>query len=338
MSELHPVEAAWRRFRKSDRYELLAWARAAQQSYLDFLGLKRCPPEIALPWGVVWNRVTLDEARARVEQTRGEISVDGALLVNTIHVWAAYREAKTIYTIEPALAECLSRSPWPAATPTAALRLSSRCPILSIPRGDTTIHLAATYDLVTGDELSGALELHISQYEDDLWVPQSVLQLTRETLSECVAAADAAAARSGSPEGLVAQRFTNPTAGLALTLLLYLGGEPDIVREVHPGERPMRDAVRRRDPERWADLHYPVQYSVGSQFRRAIERWEIEHAREPGDPTGRHVRPHLRRAHSHLYWTGKGRKLPRVRFLLPISVRGGRLIEEPEHPSETRVR
>jgi len=32
MSELHPVEAAWRRFRKSDRYELLAWARAARRN------------------------------------------------------------------------------------------------------------------------------------------------------------------------------------------------------------------------------------------------------------------------------------------------------------------
>ncbi len=45
----------------------------------------------------------------------------------------------------------------------------------------------------------------------------------------------------------------------------------------------------------------------------------------------------MRRAHSHLYWTGKGRELPRVRFLLPISVKGGKLIEEPEHPSETVV-
>jgi len=38
----------------------------------------------------------------------------------------------------------------------------------------------------------------------------------------------------------------------------------------------------------------------------------------------------MRRAHSHLYWTGAGRAVPRVRFLLPISVKGGRLVEEPE--------
>ena len=36
--------------------------------------------------------------------------------------------------------------------------------------------------------------------------------------------------------------------------------------------------------------------------------------------------PHMRRAHSHLYWTGVGRAVPRVPFLLPISVKGGRLV------------
>jgi len=32
------------------------------------------------------------------------------------------------------------------------------------------------------------------------------------------------------------------------------------------------------------------------------------------------------------------REIPRVRFLLPISVRGGKLVEEPERPTETTVR
>jgi hypothetical protein len=50
------------------------------------------------------------------------------------------------------------------------------------------------------------------------------------------------------------------------------------------------------------------------------------------------VRPHMRRADSHLCWTGAGRGIPRVRFLLPIVVRGGRLVEEAEHPIETRLR
>jgi hypothetical protein len=39
-------------------------------------------------------------------------------------------------------------------------------------------------------------------------------------------------------------------------------------------------------------------------------------------------KPAWARAHSHLYRTGPGREIPRVRFLLPISVKGGRLVDE----------
>lgn len=336
--DLHPIEAAWRRFRNSEHRELFSRARELRQSFLDFIGLKRPPAQIALPGAVAWNLVALREAQARGEQTGSIISIDGSLLVNTIHVWAAYRESKTVFQMDPYLAECLSRSPWPDATPTAALRLPSRCPVLSIPRGAETIHLAAAYDLVTGAEASGALELRISQYEDNLWVPICILHLTRENLSACVEAA-AAEARSHGGFDETARLWSNTTAGLALTMLLYLAGEADVVRIVHPGARPaVKSKLERRDPERFRDLREPTYYAVGKEFGRAIERWEIEHRGDPGEATGRAVRPHMRRAHSHLYWTGKGREIPRVRFLLPVSVRGGKLVEEPEQPSETKVR
>jgi hypothetical protein len=258
------------------------------------------------------------------------MSFGGSLLCNTIHVWAAYRADKTIYEVEPLLADCLERSAWPETTPVAALRLPSRCPVLSISRGETAIYLAVAYDLLTGEEQTGNLELRISQYDGDVWVPISVLHLTRPSLRECVDAAAAEARRHGAPDDAAAQ-WLNPASGLALTLLLYLSGDPDVVRMVHRGERPaIKPKLERSDPERFRDLREPATYRVGGDFRRAVERWEIEHAGEGGDPTGRSLRPHMRRAHSHLYWTGEGRKQPRVRFLLPISVRGGKLIEEPE--------
>ncbi len=96
--------------------------------------MARLPNEIVLPGAVAWNLVALGEARARGERTGSPISIEGSLLVNTSHVWAAYREGKTIYTIEPALADCLARSPWPDRTPTAALRLAiaARCVALAV--------------------------------------------------------------------------------------------------------------------------------------------------------------------------------------------------------------
>jgi hypothetical protein len=54
----------------------------------------------------------------------------------------------------------------------------------------------------------------------------------------------------------------------------------------------------------------------------------IEHRAIDGVATGGTVwRTYA--AHSHLYWTGPGRKQPRVKFRLAISLRGA-LVGEPE--------
>ena len=77
---LHPIQQAWRRFRGSERGELLKRSLAMRQSYLDFIGLKRAPNEIVLPGAVAWNLVAVDEARARGERTGEWISVEGSLI------------------------------------------------------------------------------------------------------------------------------------------------------------------------------------------------------------------------------------------------------------------
>ena len=131
-------------------------------------------------------------------------------------------------------------------------------------------------------------------------------------MQECVkAAAGGARVHGGFDE--TAELWRNSIAGLALTILLYFGGEPDVVRIVHPGERPaVKSKLERRDPERFRDLREPTHYAVGKEFSRPIERWEIGHRGDPGVETGRTMRPHMRNAHSHLYWTGPARTQPRT--------------------------
>jgi hypothetical protein len=77
---------------------------------------------------------------------------------------------------------------------------------------------------------------------------------------------------------------------------------------------------------------------VSKTFASAIERREIGHNGDSGVAISRVIRPQTRLAHSHLYWNVRGWETPRVRFLLPISVRTGKLVEEPERPIETTVR
>lgn len=60
-----------------------------------------------------------------------------------------------------------------------------------------------------------------------------------------------------------------------------------------------------------------VGYAVGAGLR-AWRRTQSLGAASGG--MGRPMRPHIRRAHPHLFWTGEGRKIPRVRWLWPIRI------------------
>lgn len=66
---------------------------------------------------------------------------------------------------------------------------------------------------------------------------------------------------------------------------------------------------------------WQVAWRIGAALE-AAERGERGELREPwpSAPTGVPRKPHLRRAHWHLFWTGKGRTEPRVHWLPPIPV------------------
>jgi hypothetical protein len=329
------VEQAWLHFRKGPGGALLQQALRLRGPYLASIGLPRLPAEVMLPGAIPWNLLAKGEAEKRGEAIGQTLSVEGTVLAQSVAAWAAYREAKTIYSAEPLLAEALGRTPWPVQVPTEALRLPSRCPVLCLPWEGSSIAVAAYYDLLTSREDTGQLELRLVRLEDAHWWTVSILHLFGTDLGACVRSAGGRVEMEGGP----ADAFQTDLAGVALTVLLYLAGEPDLVRQVHPGAKPARDVrMQRRESERWKDLRSPALFAVGTAYRAAIERWEHEQRREAGEATGRTVRPHVRRAHAHLYWTGKGRQSPRVRFLLPIPVKGASVPEEGPRPVDTRLR
>ena len=331
--------------------ECLKHADAAVKS----LGLRRLPVEVVLPGLVPYSLVPLLQGRSPFDQHDVKLTMANELMANSIHVWAAYREAKTIYRVERSLTSCFAHTFWPEAAPTEALRPPSRCTIVELSSDNGPSYYAAVYDLATAAETSGHLELRLSALVradrpildesgapfsefNNRWVPICILRLSENNLGSCLTASARAIQRYGASPAFTGD-WRNPTTTAVINTLLYLAGEPDLVRLVHPGEKPtVKAKLARADPERFKDLREPNLQAVGTAFARAIERWEIEHANERGDPTGRTVRPHMRRAHAHLYWTGEGRTSPRVRFLLPVSVKGGMLVEEPETPRVSAVR
>jgi hypothetical protein len=60
-----------------------------------------------------------------------------------------------------------------------------------------------------------------------------------------------------------------------------------------------------------------VGYQIGAALR-AYRRSETEETAAPG--TGSKKRPHIRRAHFHLYWKGAGRTEPEMKWLSPIPI------------------
>ena len=82
---VHPV-AAWRKFRHSEHRDLFERSFSLRQSFLDSIGLNRCPPEVALPLGVPWNLAVLAQAQKGDKLVGTRLGASNSMLVNTIHV------------------------------------------------------------------------------------------------------------------------------------------------------------------------------------------------------------------------------------------------------------
>lgn len=105
-----------------------------------------------------------------------------------------------------------------------------------------------------------------------------------------------------------------------LSMLVYLcSDEPDFSRTADVPRRRGRGAVK--------TAGYPDRVEVGSYIggvirmgRKAAEGPEADEIGPSG--SGSPKRPHMRRAHWHLYWSGEGRKVPRVKWISPVFIHG----------------
>src|SRR6266478_4310943 len=79
---VHPVEAAWRKFRNSEHRDLFERSFKLRQSFLESTGLKRCPPEVALPLGVPWNLAALAGAHKGGKPLGTRLGASNSMLVN----------------------------------------------------------------------------------------------------------------------------------------------------------------------------------------------------------------------------------------------------------------
>lgn len=98
-----------------------------------------------------------------------------------------------------------------------------------------------------------------------------------------------------------------------LGILMYLTHGDDIQED-----RFIRGGSSKKNRNRDGNLEV-IRGMVGGKFASALKRWQRT-KEGGGDGTHASPRPHCRAGHWHLYWTGKGRTIPKVQFLHPCLV------------------
>jgi hypothetical protein len=258
-------------------------------------------------------------------------------------LFAAWRVTQGIYRYDPALYEAIVATPIVGDIPGELLRrLPEWCVYVETPDmtapliggGDTQLHgvwawldrpRVDDYDVLTLGldthdagiaighvPLIGTLDESLTRVEEE-WRSAVV----RGNASSLPPASYAAAARG--------------TFGPILSLLLYLCSEAS---EIGDGASRPANPQPTRTKRGWrlfaADR--PTTWDVGVRMGAALRRaYQAEETGADPVPTGRHVRPHVRRAHWHTFLAGSGRSERRVKWLPPIAVN----LEDPSQLAAT---
>jgi hypothetical protein len=265
-----------------------------------------------------------------------------------LQAWAAYRRHKHVYVIDDVLAEALVEATWPEELDVSSLFLPVPGAAISVrlPGSTSKGHFIGLYDL---QPAPGGYERElrfVQVHEDGSVTPCGCLLLRPRRLEETLRKEEQDVrkfienrriSKGLDAVGVELQRGVQHLGDVMrtrgrvlrqlLNVLLYIHGNQDVVARVHPGRRPSKADARGRTKRR-AEARSPITVlDVGEAYASTLRRWEMEqHARDLEDDRldhGRHVRPHLRRAHLHLYWTGEGRSVPTFRLVKPTLVHGG---------------
>lgn len=338
---LHPFEAMWRVYRKQIGQHLEILEKNI------FKGMKEDEDDMANEIHHPFWRVEreLNSFFRSIKQAVKDRDIFA--MASLYHILLTWRNDKNIYKIEPKLYESLEKAKLPEMTPFSCIRLPRRSVLIDIPNKP---YIFCYYDCVGLDDIadisSSELFLVIAEItllnqdhpKIELWNIDANCNDLNQYLQMRKKNVDLDAPPHIEDEQkyqMQFKKFINPV----LNVLAYINGDDDIIKVIHPGSKPVKNNMIEDKKRRLQDICNPEEYIVGKRFTSVIERWEekVENKTVESNIFHSSPRPHIRSAHSHLYWTGEGRKEPKVKFLPPIPVLGG-IVGEPEFPNVKNVK
>lgn len=286
--------------------------------------LPRWPDWCFLPMAA-WYAIVAHEHRAEI------VPLSLASNISRLAAIGTWRYSQGIYRVDPDLMAGLAESRLPGDLPAEVLyRLPEWCIYVETQgMAWAGIALHGFWAHLEWDANSGGKrpELRLLLDLDDrlLGLP---LHIGSWSLQEAVERYTREAAAIGAAQGITVPVGATDATEIAkavqplLSILLYLcSDEPEIDDLRQPGSSPER-ARPKKTKKGWRLFppDRPRTWTVGAGIGALLRE-----AAAPGDPTGRTVRPHLRRGHWHGYWTGardSTERRFRYRWLAPMVVAG----------------
>lgn len=255
----------------------------------------------------------------------GEMPPGGARHGGELGAIAAWRPTKGIYRFDPDFGRAIAETELAKELPNEVLhRLPEWCVYVETDGIVEGVH--GFFAHLECDANTGGEELRLLIDTDDGLTPIA-LHLVG-TLQDAVQAFfDEAAAHAaltgawtyGTPASVIKQIATKISP--IVSLVLYLCSDaPDYDGADRP-TMPTARQTKHGPKERGAEV--PRVWDVGLRMGAALRAAVRQERAEPGDGTHASPRPHVRRAHWHLYWSGEKRGTPRVKWLSPVLVGGG---------------
>ncbi len=262
-----------------------------------------------------------------------------------IAVWSApysffsnYRKNKVIFDIDDDFLNNISQLEFPKETPVKALRqLPYNCICIPLKKINKTndndneeVFALITYEPMFSDSTGELVPLLSFMYFSNK--PNKIIPGLRLILEDDKTMEQAIKQSLEEQEGMNSDNKIEHYIAFRniVNILLYVCGNDDIIQLVgHEYNSVNKKLIKRQpgsDKEIKKDLAHPTEFKIGVKYGSAIRKYKnaVDQAKESSEKTGITVRPHIRRAHSHLFWRGKRdgseQRVPFVKYLPPIPV------------------